>query len=81
MRLTGAITPSSSTAGTYTVTYTMAAAGGCGAQTATTSVTITTLPAATISYAGTVHSVVLSLELKLRRKQAQRAELIHPLPD
>ncbi len=50
--VTGAITPSSSTAGTYTVTYTMAAAGGCAAQTATTSVTITTLPAATINYAG-----------------------------
>src|SRR5206468_2662244 len=49
---TGAITPSSSTAGTYTVTYTMAAGGGCAAQTATTSVTITTLPAATINYAG-----------------------------
>ena len=49
---TGAITPSTSTAGTYTVTYTMAAAGGCAAQTATTSVTITKLPAATISYAG-----------------------------
>ncbi len=30
----------------------MAAAGGCPAQSATTSVTITTLPAATISYAG-----------------------------
>ncbi len=50
--VTGAITPSSSTAGTYTVTYTMAAAGGCAVQTATTSVTITTLPAATINYAG-----------------------------
>ncbi len=50
---TGAITPSSSTAGTYTVTYTMAAAGGCAAQTATTSVTITTLPVATFSYTGT----------------------------
>ncbi len=50
---TGAITPSSSTAGTYTVTYTMAAGGGCAAQTATTSVTITTLPVATFSYAGT----------------------------
>ena len=48
---TGAITPSSSTAGTYTVTYTMAAGGGCAAQTATTSVTITTLPVATFSYA------------------------------
>jgi len=50
---TGAITPSSSTAGTYTVTYTMAAAGGCSAQTATTAVTITAIPSATISYAGT----------------------------
>ena len=50
---TGAITPSTSTAGTYTVTYTMAAAGGCAAQTATTSVTITTLPVATFSYTGT----------------------------
>jgi gliding motility-associated-like protein len=49
---TGAITPSTSTAGTYTVTYTMAATGGCTVQTATTSVTITALPAATISYAG-----------------------------
>ena len=49
---TGAITPSSSTAGTYTVTYTMAAAGGCAVQTATTSVTITALPVATFSYTG-----------------------------
>ena len=51
--VTGAITPSTSTAGTYTVTYTMAAAGGCAAQTATTSVTITALPVATFSYTGT----------------------------
>ena len=50
---TGAITPSTSTAGTYTVTYTMAAAGGCAVQTATTSVTITALPVATFSYTGT----------------------------
>ena len=50
---TGAITPSSSTPGTYTVTYTKAAAGGCAAVTATTSVTITAAPTATISYAGT----------------------------
>jgi len=49
----GAITPSSSTAGTYTVTYTIAAAGGCGIVTATTSVTITALPVATFSYPGT----------------------------
>lgn len=48
---TGAITPSTSTAGTYTVTYTLPAAGGCPAVTATASVTITTAPSATISYA------------------------------
>src|SRR6201986_3797262 len=48
----GTITPSSSTGGTYTVTYTMAAGGGCAVQTATTTVTITTLPTATISYSG-----------------------------
>jgi hypothetical protein len=49
---TGAITPSSSTAGTYTVTYSTPASGGCPAVTATTSVTITAVPTATISYAG-----------------------------
>jgi hypothetical protein len=38
---TGAITPSASTAGPYTVTYTIAASGGCPAVTATTAVTIT----------------------------------------
>ncbi len=50
---TGAITPSTSTAGTYTVTYTIPAAGGCAAFSTTTSVTITAVPTATISYAGT----------------------------
>ncbi|MET3885920.1 beta strand repeat-containing protein [Niastella sp. OAS944] len=50
---TGAITPSTSTAGTYTVTYTKVAAGGCAAVVATTSVTITAVPTATISYTGT----------------------------
>ncbi|MBK7307054.1 MAG: hypothetical protein IPI88_08415 [Chitinophagaceae bacterium] len=50
---TGAVNLAASTAGTYTVTYTIAAGGGCGAVTATASITITTLPAATISYAGT----------------------------
>ncbi len=49
----GQITPSSSTAGTYTVTYTIAASGGCAAVTATTGVTITNNPAANISYTGT----------------------------
>lgn len=48
----GTITPGSSTAGTYTVTYTVAAGGGCAAFSTTTSVTITAAPAATISYGG-----------------------------
>ena len=50
---TGQINLSASTPGTYTVTNTIAASGGCAAVTATSSITITTLPAATISYAGT----------------------------
>ncbi|MCP9769266.1 hypothetical protein EGI22_15230, partial [Lacihabitans sp. LS3-19] len=41
---TGQITPSSSTAGVYTVTYTIAASGGCSSATATTSVTISSGP-------------------------------------
>lgn len=53
---TGQITLGSSTPGTYTVTYTMAATGGCSAQIATTSVTITPVPSATISYTGSPYS-------------------------
>ncbi|MCR9065073.1 MAG: choice-of-anchor D domain-containing protein, partial [Cytophagales bacterium] len=49
---TGQITPSSSTAGVYTVTYTIAASGGCSSAVATTSVTITDNPSASISYSG-----------------------------
>jgi hypothetical protein len=49
----GDINPSTSTAGTYTVTYTIPASGGCSTETATTSVTITGQPTASISYAGT----------------------------
>ncbi len=48
---TGAITLASSTPGTYTVTNSVAAAGGCAATTATASVTITAAPVATFSYA------------------------------
>ena len=49
---TGEINPSNSIAGVYTVTYTIAASGGCSSATATTSVTISNNPSATISYAG-----------------------------
>jgi large repetitive protein len=47
---TGAVTLATSIAGTYTVTYTIAAAGGCALFATTTSITITTAPAATITY-------------------------------
>ena len=40
----GQITPSTSTAGIYTITYTIAASGSCSAVTATTSVTIKPTP-------------------------------------
>ncbi|HQV75495.1 MAG TPA: T9SS type A sorting domain-containing protein [Flavobacteriales bacterium] len=49
---TGAVTLGSSTAGTYTVTYTIAAAGGCTQFQTTASITVTAAPAATISYSG-----------------------------
>ena len=47
---TGVINLASSTAGTYTVTNTIAATGGCAAVVATAQVTITAVPSATISY-------------------------------
>lgn len=48
---TGAITPSLSTVGNYTVEYTIPAAGGCSSVTVNTNVSITLLPTAAISYA------------------------------
>ena len=47
---TGAITPSTSTAGTYTITYETPASGGCAKVSTTTNVIITAVPTATISY-------------------------------
>jgi len=49
---TGLISPGTSVPGTYTVTYSIPASGGCPALSATTQVTITALPIATISYTG-----------------------------
>lgn len=49
---TGAINPSLSLAGTYTVTYTLPPSGSCAAVTASASVTLTALPQASISYPG-----------------------------
>jgi hypothetical protein len=48
----GDVTLGTSTPGTYTVTYTIAASGGCPSFTTTTTITITQAPSATISYAG-----------------------------
>jgi hypothetical protein len=50
--ITGAITPSISSAGNYTVSYTIPAANGCNAYTVTTNITISEIPSATITYAG-----------------------------
>jgi hypothetical protein len=49
---TGAVTLASSTAGTYTVTYTIPAGGGCALYTATTSITITQQPLINAYYPG-----------------------------
>ncbi len=53
MDAAGTITPSGSTAGSYTVTYFVSGAGGCAPQTKTASIAITGLPTAAISYTGT----------------------------
>jgi gliding motility-associated-like protein len=55
----GAITTSTSSAGTYTVAYTIAASGGCGNTTASTSVTISPTPSAPII--GTVTQTTCSV--------------------
>ncbi|QED36231.1 T9SS type A sorting domain-containing protein [Antarcticibacterium arcticum] len=49
---TGAVTPSTSTPGTYTVTYKTPASGGCEEIIATTEITITKQPTASITYSG-----------------------------
>ena len=58
---TGLITPSTSTAGTYVVTYAFAASGNCAAGTTTVSVTITAPP--TISYTGSPWCVAASTQI------------------
>ncbi|MCK9399076.1 MAG: T9SS type A sorting domain-containing protein [Bacteroidales bacterium] len=50
--VTGEVNLSASTAGIYTVTNTIAASGGCVEVIASSTITITTLPTATIYYAG-----------------------------
>jgi sugar lactone lactonase YvrE len=48
----GAITPSTSNAGTYLVTYTTPSSGGCSSVITSTQIIITALPTASISYSG-----------------------------
>ncbi len=50
--VSGQLNLSQSTAGNYTVIYSVPASGGCGPQTTNTSLTIVQAPAATVSYAG-----------------------------
>lgn len=54
---TGTITPSASSGGTYTITYSMAGGNGCAPQTATSAVTITQTPNAVISYDGSPYII------------------------
>ena len=49
---TGAISPGASSPGTYVVTNTIAAAGGCAATSATATITINALPTATLAAGG-----------------------------
>ena len=57
---TGAVNPATSTAGTYTVTNTVAAANGCAAATTTATVTINALPTTpTYTYTYPTRSTVL----------------------
>lgn len=48
----GAIIPNTSNPGTYNITYTKPASGGCASITSTTQITINALPTANINYAG-----------------------------
>jgi hypothetical protein len=58
---TGAITPATSSTGTYTVTYTVAAAEGCSENPASTTVTITDIPVTpAISYTGSPYCTTAS---------------------
>jgi len=62
--ISGNINPSASTAGTYTVTYLVPASGGCTTVTATTTVVITAVPTATISYTGSPFCTTLTAPQK-----------------
>ena len=50
--VTGSVDPSLSVPGTYTIEYTTPSAGGCSGVVATSSITVTPMPTATIGYGG-----------------------------
>lgn len=52
MDANGTIDPSEAAPGAYTITYTIAASGGCSVYTTSTTVTVNSTPSATINYAG-----------------------------
>ena len=54
---TGVVNVASSTAGTYTVTYSVLPAGGCPAFTTTASITIIAAPSASVVYAGSPYCI------------------------
>lgn len=53
----GVVTLGSSTPGTYTVTYTVPASGGCAVYTTSSTITITAAPSASISYSGSPYCI------------------------
>ena len=53
---TGTITPTTSTVGTYTVTYTIAASGSCAAFSTTANLSISTTPAALFNITSNINS-------------------------
>lgn len=64
---TGLITATGSLAGTYTITYFVSGAGGCDPMSATTTLTITALPTASIAYNGNpfCHSIATAQPVTL----------------
>lgn len=52
MDANGTIDPSEAAPGTYTITYTIAASGGCSVYTTSTTVVISSAPSATVKYSG-----------------------------
>ncbi|HTE10683.1 MAG TPA: gliding motility-associated C-terminal domain-containing protein, partial [Chitinophagaceae bacterium] len=67
--VTGMLTPSGATAGTYTIKYTLAGGGGCPNFTTTTTVIVSGAPTAAISYTSPVCSSAPSASIKLSGTQ------------